>query len=57
MDRKKDVLLVAVDFTTYSEDAVKYASSLADKIDSRLIILHVIHDPAEAPGFYSKKST
>jgi nucleotide-binding universal stress UspA family protein len=51
----KNTLLVAVDFTSFSEKALVFASELAEKIDARLLVLHVIHDPAEAPGFYAQK--
>ena len=50
-----ETLLVAVDFTYYSKKAVIFASRLAGKLKARLIVLHVIHDPAEAPGFYAQK--
>jgi nucleotide-binding universal stress UspA family protein len=48
-------LLVAVDFTPFSEEALIFASLLAEKLQSQLLVLHVIHDPAEAPGFYAQK--
>ena len=48
-------LLVAVDFTPFSEEALIFASRLAEKLKARLLVLHVIHDPAEAPGFYAQK--
>ena len=48
-------LLVAVDFTPFSEEALVFASHLAEKLSARLLVLHVIHDPAEAPGFYAQK--
>ena len=51
----KNTLLVAVDFTSFSEKALVFASELAEKLDARLLVLHVIHDPAEAPGFYAQK--
>jgi universal stress protein A len=51
----KDVLLVAVDFSPYSEQALCFAGQLAKKLKARLLVLHVIHDPAEAPGFYAQK--
>ncbi len=51
----KETLLVAVDFTPYSKEATIFASRLAGKLNARLILLHVIHDPAEAPGFYVEK--
>jgi nucleotide-binding universal stress UspA family protein len=57
MAKKKDknTLLVAVDFTPYSAKALVFASELAEKLDAPLLVLHVIHDPAEAPGFYAQK--
>ena len=51
----KSTLLVAVDFSNFSKDALLFAGELADELGAKLIVLHVIHDPAEAPGFYSKK--
>ena len=53
MDKK--TLLVAVDFTPFSEQALVFASELAEKLRAQLLVLHVIHDPAEAPGFYAQK--
>ena len=50
-----DTLLVPVDFTSYSEEALQFAGELAGKLKARLLVLHVIHDPEEAPGFYSQK--
>ena len=51
----KNTLLVAVDFTPFSEMALVFASELAEKLEAQLLVLHVIHDPAEAPGFYAQK--
>jgi nucleotide-binding universal stress UspA family protein len=51
----KNTLLVAVDFTSFSEAALFFASELAEKLKAQLVVLHVIHDPAEAPGFYAQK--
>jgi K+-sensing histidine kinase KdpD len=51
----KDILLVAVDFSPYSEQALCFAGRLAGKLKAQLLVLHVIHDPAEAPGFYAQK--
>ena len=50
-----DALLVAVDFSPYSEQALYFAGQLAEKLKAQLLVLHVIHDPAEAPGFYAQK--
>ena len=52
---EKNNLLVAVDFTSFSEKALVFASELAEKLQAQLLVLHVIHDPAEAPGFYAPK--
>jgi nucleotide-binding universal stress UspA family protein len=51
----KNIILVGVDFTKFSEEALVYASELAECTKSQLLVLHVIHDPAEAPGFYAQK--
>ena len=48
-------ILVAVDFSSGSVQALQQACLLADKFSARLLLLHVLHDPAEAPGFYSSK--
>lgn len=53
--KEKITLLVAVDFTSYSEEALIFASKLAECLKAQLLVLHVIHDPAEAPGFYAQK--
>jgi len=52
---KTDTLLVPVDFTSFSEEALVFASGLAKCLAARLLVLHVIHDPAEAPGFYARQ--
>ena len=48
-------ILVAIDFSAGSATALHQALVLADRFDARLLLLHVLHDPAEAPGFYSSK--
>ena len=57
MAKKKDknILLVAVDFSSFSKAALIFASELAEKLKAQLLVLHIIHDPAEAPGFYAQK--
>jgi len=45
-------VLVAVDLSSASEDAVVWACKHANHIDAPLFILHVVHEPADAPGFY-----
>ena len=48
-------ILVAVDFSDSSAKALAHALELAEKFDSQLLLLHVLHDPADAPGFYASK--
>jgi nucleotide-binding universal stress UspA family protein len=52
---KHSPILVPVDFSEYSKAALLCATELAGKLDSPLTILHVVHDPGEAPGYYSVK--
>ena len=53
--REQTILLVPVDFTSFSEEALVFASELAKCMSAQLLVLHVIHDPAESPGFYAQK--
>ena len=41
-------ILVPVDFS----DAAVSTVRVARKLEAKLSVLHVIHDPANAPGFY-----
>jgi nucleotide-binding universal stress UspA family protein len=55
--RKKSggkIILVPVDFSPHSEAALELAAELAEKIPAALMVLHVVHDPGEMPGYYSK---
>ena len=52
-DDKKPIL-VPVDFSGHSLEALLKACELADCTGQPVIILHVVHDPAEMPGYYSK---
>ena len=52
---KNKPILVPVDFSPNSEVALVYAAELAGKLDSDLVILHIVHDLNEAPGYYSVK--
>jgi nucleotide-binding universal stress UspA family protein len=45
-------ILVAVDFSKDSEEALVWASKYAKLSQMPLNILHVVHDPADAPGYY-----
>lgn len=44
--------LVAVDFSEDSRAALLWAADLADLTGGRLVVLHVVHDPANQPGYY-----
>lgn len=49
----KNPILVPVDFSGHSLAALLKACELADCTRQPLIILHVVHDPAEMPGYYN----
>jgi nucleotide-binding universal stress UspA family protein len=48
-------ILVPVDFSSHSETALVNAAELAEKLESDIVILHVVHDLNDAPGYYSVK--
>ncbi len=50
---RRPFILVPVDFSEHSEQALLKASEFSDGMGFPLLILHVIHDPAEMPGYYS----
>lgn len=45
-------ILVAVDFAPDSEAALVWACGFADCVGAGLAVLHVVHDPGDAPGYY-----
>jgi nucleotide-binding universal stress UspA family protein len=45
-------ILVAIDFSSDSEAALLWANNYRECTNAPMIILHVVHDPADAPGFY-----
>lgn len=47
------VILVPVDFSAHSKAALLFASELAESMSANLIVLHVVHDPGEMPGYYA----
>ncbi len=47
-------ILVAVDFAPDSEAAFLWACDYAKCANAGLVLLHVVHDPADAPGYYRK---
>jgi nucleotide-binding universal stress UspA family protein len=48
------IILVPVDFSEHSAAALEHAAKLAEILPAALIALHVVHDPGEMPGYYSK---
>lgn len=48
-------ILVAIDFSADSEAALLWASHYISHTHAPLIILHVVHDPADTPGFYRRE--
>lgn len=50
-------ILVPVDFSEHSEAALLFAGELANCMSSSLVVLHVIHDPGDAPGFYAGRQS
>jgi len=47
-------VLVAVDFAPDSEAALLWACDYAGCVGAKVVVLHVVHDPADAPGYYLK---
>jgi len=52
---KEQPILVPVDFSPGSEEALLYAAGLAATSGLPLSVLHVVHDPGQAPGYYAMK--
>ena len=50
-------ILVAVDFSEHSARALVWAARLSRCLHAPVQVLHVVHDPESAPGYYkhSKK--
>ncbi len=48
----KKPILVAIDLSQYSEEALLWAARAARDFGVPLVALHVVHDPGEAPGYY-----
>jgi nucleotide-binding universal stress UspA family protein len=45
-------ILVPVDFSPHSAEALVFAARLGECLDAPLRVLHVAHDPESAPGYY-----
>jgi len=54
MVSKAKPILVPVDFSPHARVALAFAGSLSKRLRAPLVILHVVHDPGEAPGYYDK---
>ena len=50
-------ILVPVDFSEYSEAALLWGVEAARCYGAPLLVLHVIHDLAAAPGYYRKEES
>ena len=48
----KRPILVPVDFSAHSKAALLKACELAECTKEPVIVLHVVHDPADMPGYY-----
>jgi len=51
----EQAILVPVDFSPCSEAALLFAAELATCLPCPLLVLHVVHDPGQAPGYYALK--
>ena len=49
-------ILGAVDFTPDSEAALVWACEFADCAKAPVKVLHVVHDPEHAPGYYRREA-
>lgn len=49
-----DIILVPVDLSGHARAALVQAAVYAGKMGASLLVLHVVHDLAEMPGYYSK---
>ena len=46
-------ILVGIDFSPFSEAALLWATEAARRLGAPVEVLHVVHDPGSAPGYYS----
>ena len=49
---RESPIVVAVDFSDDSWAALVWACDAAPRLGAPILVLHVVHDPAEAPGYY-----
>lgn len=50
-------ILVPVDFSKHSEAALIFAMNIAELMERQVIVLHIVHEPASAPGYYRRESS
>lgn len=50
-------VLVPVDFSNCSRAALTFATNFCASVDAPLVVLHVVHEPNNAPGFYRRGGT
>ncbi len=50
----RNPIMVPVDFSPHAEAALAFAAQLAADLNAPLLVLHVVHDPGEAPGYYAR---
>ena len=50
-------ILVPVDFSPHSEAALLWAARASSCFGAPLIVLHVVHDPEAAPGYYARANS
>lgn len=48
----KKPILVAIDFSHHSAEALRWAADAAACTDAPVLVLHVVHDPESSPGYY-----
>ena len=57
LDHVEAPILVPVDFSLHSEAALEWAARAAGYFRAPLNILHVVHDPADDPGYYHRNTS
>jgi len=50
----KQTILVPIDFSAYSEVSLLKACELAKCMKLTVVVLHVVHDPSQMPGYYAR---
>ena len=51
----KAPILAAIDFSPHSDAVLAWAAEAARRYSAPLLVLHVVHDLAAAPGYYNSK--